>query len=269
MFNLPDELQQIIWELCIDKRHNWDKVNAQFLKGGFSRTNLNVSNYLKHETDTVQTFWKWLRNRGKMVSRWILNVNKFEEMHPDRAMYLSEKKREKKLVKALKNRELSAQKKQARRDDTLRAKVFMLTRIKFLRSQELKKYDISRSIYLKIDPNIKRQDPTQNENDLESKFCKGRIVGIYCTPLVVLHGKDRYDKSKVDKAIKVRIRVCFEGGQYRYYSPESLVERIIVSVEDQCTEINDLGSCVINNLEYYKYDTNGCNFVETQRYHKM
>jgi hypothetical protein len=204
-----------------------------------------------------------------MVSRWILNVDKFEEMHPDRAPYLSEKKREKKLVKALKKRELLAQKKQARRDDASRAKAFMLTRIKFIRSQTLNKYDISRSIYLKIDPNIKRQDSTQNENDLESKICKGRIVGIYCTHLVVLHGKDRYNKSKVDKAIKVRIRVCFEGGQYRYYSPESLVERIIVSVDAQCPEINYIGSCIINNVEYYKYDTNRCNLVETLRFHKM
>jgi len=120
MFNLPDELQKIIWELCIDKRHNWDKVNAQFLKGGFRRKNLDVSDYLKHENDIVRTFWE--RNtQGKIISRWMSNISKFEEMHPDRALYLSEKKREKKLFKALKNRELSAQRKQVRKDNKVRS----------------------------------------------------------------------------------------------------------------------------------------------------
>ena len=129
MFNLPDELQQIIWELCIDKRHNWGKVSAQFLKGGFSRKNLNVSNYLKDENDTVRTFWERSSTKGKMVSRWMSNVSKFEEMHPDRAPYLSEKKREKKLVKALKNRELAAQRKQVRKDNKARSDAIILEAI--------------------------------------------------------------------------------------------------------------------------------------------
>ncbi len=56
-FNLPQELINHIFEFCIDKKLNWDKLIQQYLKGGFNRTNLRLDQYLKKEHWCAKKFW--------------------------------------------------------------------------------------------------------------------------------------------------------------------------------------------------------------------
>ena len=57
MFNLPTELVQHIFEFCIDKRLSWNKLNQQFLKGGFNRKNLKLNRYLEREQWCCKKLW--------------------------------------------------------------------------------------------------------------------------------------------------------------------------------------------------------------------
>ena len=57
MFHLPSEIIQIIFEFCIDKRINMDKVLDQFIKGGFNRKNLRILPYLEKQHWCARRFW--------------------------------------------------------------------------------------------------------------------------------------------------------------------------------------------------------------------
>ena len=61
MFNLPSELVQHIFEFCINKRLSWNKLNQQFMKGGFHRKNLKIETYLKKEKWCARRFWTGTR----------------------------------------------------------------------------------------------------------------------------------------------------------------------------------------------------------------
>ena len=61
MFNLPTELVQHIFEFCIDKRLSWNKLNQQFLKGGFNRKNLKLNRYLEREQWCCKKVWEGAR----------------------------------------------------------------------------------------------------------------------------------------------------------------------------------------------------------------
>lgn len=125
MFNLPTELVQHIFEFCIDKRLSWNKLNQQFLKGGFNRKNLKLNRYLEEEQWCCKRSWEaarpelyWCKRninfdyrhgewsiKKKMVvvtlttrsglrniwsakepvSRWFKNIKKFETSYPEYA----------------------------------------------------------------------------------------------------------------------------------------------------------------------------------------
>lgn len=125
MFNLPSELVQHIFEFCIDKRLSWNKLNQQFLKGGFNRKNLKLNKYLEKEQWCCKRSWEaarpelyWCKRninfdyrhgewsiKKKMavvtlttrrglrniwsakdpVSRWFKNIKKFETSYPEYA----------------------------------------------------------------------------------------------------------------------------------------------------------------------------------------
>ena len=122
MDSLPIEIIRHIYEFCIDKRLNWEKLTQQFLKGGFNRKNLKLNGFLQKEHWCAKRIWEasrpelywWKRNinfdyrygewsikkkfvvvtfttsRGlrniwsakEPVSRWLKNIKKFETKVP-------------------------------------------------------------------------------------------------------------------------------------------------------------------------------------------
>ena len=119
VLNLPSELVQHIFEFCIDKRLYWNKLNQQFLKGGFNRKNLKLNKYLEKEHWYAKKIWDSTRpemwgihkfyyrygewdikkkyvvvtcktRRGLVnkrsgkdpVSIWLKNIKKFETSYP-------------------------------------------------------------------------------------------------------------------------------------------------------------------------------------------
>ena len=126
MDSLPIEIIRHIYEFCIDKRLNWEKLTQQFLKGGFNRKNLKLNGFLQKEHWCAKRIWEasrpelywWKRNinfdyrygewsikkkfvvvtfttsRGlrniwsakEPVSRWLKNIKKFETSYPKYAV---------------------------------------------------------------------------------------------------------------------------------------------------------------------------------------
>ena len=56
--NLPKDIMQIIFEFCNDKVDNWNKLNQQFLKGGFNRKNLKLKKYLENQSWCAKKYWR-------------------------------------------------------------------------------------------------------------------------------------------------------------------------------------------------------------------
>ena len=79
IFNLPSEITQQIFEFCGDKRLAWDKLNQQFLKGGFNRKNLQLIKYLQKEKWYAKKFWASTRPEiSGAITQWNIVTKKRE-----------------------------------------------------------------------------------------------------------------------------------------------------------------------------------------------
>ena len=71
MIYFPKEILQQIYEFCIDKRLNWDKLTQQYLKGGFNRKNLKLNMYLPKQNWCLKKIWRAARPEiSGGMTRW-------------------------------------------------------------------------------------------------------------------------------------------------------------------------------------------------------
>jgi len=171
------------------------------------------------------------------VSKWLININKFETSNPTLAkkLYLPEKNRN---LNIKTNSEFYVKKraknykKKIKEQEKIQANLFIKER------QELKKtimvskfgFDLNKKLILSF---------TQL-NSL--KFYRGTIQRIYLETQRDFHGRciftkprgiRRFDPIAVDNYIgEIRIKVSFEDNEYKYYNPDRLLERIETSKID-------------------------------------
>jgi len=76
-FSLPEEIIRQIYELCMDKKENMDRVLVQFIKGGFHRKNLRIHPFMERQPRTARGFWNSKRlniesfgNTYDLLSEW-------------------------------------------------------------------------------------------------------------------------------------------------------------------------------------------------------
>ena len=91
--NLPDELRMFIYDFdsyfITFFKANWDKVNSQFLKGGFHRKNLKQYDYVKNQEKLCRRYWSSLRPElhlsGKPIlfkTEWNIKMKAATIVHP-------------------------------------------------------------------------------------------------------------------------------------------------------------------------------------------
>lgn len=276
VLNLPSELVQHIFEFCIDKRLFWDKLNQQFLKGGFNRKNLKLNKYLEKERWCAKKIWESTRpemwgihkfyyrygewdikkkyvvvtcktRRGLVnkwsakdpVSRWLKNIKKFETSYPEFAKeaYLPDNPSPIKIKGVSKFYiDLRAKNKKKRKKEKE-------TKAASLFMAERKQLKLNKC-------NFKKNQEVLLSFTMPSgklKFYRGWVSQIYLHQhrggngyrkiFSAPRGKNRFDTLNVDNYIgEVKISVRFEDYDYRCYSNERLVQRIQTSAKEKITQ---------------------------------
>ena len=285
MFNLPMDVEIYILEFCMDKRVNWDKCQQQFLKGGFSRKNMNIGAFIGRQHQHAKEFWlksrpeikglsgwkrsysfnteivqhlpfkyqiqmEWCpklkfalvlftkhnnlkcqkRSASNPVSKWTNNIKKFEDKHEGPSDYLPKKitkfgilfKSAFYLKRKVKNAAIRFKKKQKEK-----ARLFMIEREQLKIHTMEKKYGFTVMGKLRLS--------FSEANWKGTKMYDGRIEQIYFHDGKRLpSGKKRFDEKTIDDCIgNLTIRVCFDDGDLRRYTPEVLFDRVQTSVLDE------------------------------------
>lgn len=241
MFNLPQEIQRYIYEFCSDKWENMDNVLNQFLKGGFNRINYNIKNFIKNEKKQAIKAANFRSSRKSKVTNWLLNIEKFENTHPEVATYLSKKELEINFKIALKRREEIKAKKLHIKNEHIRARKLYEKCERDLKQQFLTEYYYGQELRLPINalrPNKNWTNHTWEEDDtIDCDICTCKIALTwgknpgnssdyrdYCT-----YQKMRFNEKWVKQHIELQVILKFNNGCYRYYSFPYFKQRIELS----------------------------------------
>jgi len=241
MFNLPQEIQRYIYEFCSDKWQNMDKVLNQFLKGGFNRINYKIKNFIKNEKLFALNASNFRNSRKSKVTKWLCNIEKFENTHPEVATYLSKKELEKNFKIALKRRNEIKEKKLHIKNEHIRAGKLYEKCKKDLKRQFLTEYYYGQELRLPINalrPNKNWTNHTWEEDDnIDCDICTCKIALIYgknpgnssdyrdyCA-----YQKMRFNEKWVKQHIELWIILKFNNGCVRRYNVQYFKQRIELS----------------------------------------
>ena len=237
MFNLPEDIQRYIYEFCSDKWENMDKVLSQFLKGGFNRINYNIKNFVKCEKKLAMSAANFRKSK---VTKWLRNIEKFENTHPEEANYLSKKELEINLKIALKRRNEIKAKKLHIKNEHIRARKLWEKCSKDLKRKFLTEYYYGEELRLPINALRPNKNWTthkwEEDETIDCDICTCKIYSVYghsshssdyrdyCT-----YQKMRFNEKWVKQHIELRVVLKFNNGCYRHYSFPYLKQRIELS----------------------------------------
>ena len=276
MFNLPEDIQRYIYEFCSDKWQNMDKVLNQFLKGGFNRINYNIKNFIKNENKLAINAANFRNSSKSKVTKWLRNIKKFENTHPEVANYLSKKELEVNFKIALKRRNEIKAKKLHIKNENIRASKLFEKCTKELKKQFLTEYYYEQELRLPINalrPNKDWINHSWKEDEtIDCDICTCKIASVYarCGQLSDYryywqYQKMRFNKTWVKQQIKLQVELTFNNGCYRHYTVTYFKQRIELSkhygVENtqiwvENGEEVELDIIEIKNCEYI-YDEKG------------
>jgi len=97
LYNLPQEILRYIYEFDDLKHKGLKQILSQYIKGGFNRINYNITDYIKNEHVYAISVASWRNSRNSKVTKWLRNIEKFEDTHPELSTYLPQKEQLKKL----------------------------------------------------------------------------------------------------------------------------------------------------------------------------
>lgn len=237
MFNLPEDIQRYIYEFCSDKWQNMDKVLNQFLKGGFNRINYKIKNFIKNEKLFALNASNFRNSRKSKVTKWLCNIEKFENTHPEVATYLSKKELEKNFKIALKRRNEIKEKKLHIKNEHIRAGKLYEKCKKDLKRQFLTEYYYGQEFRLPINSLADTLSETGEEDDtIDCDICTCKLDDVYgdadysndyrdyCT-----YQKMRFNEKWLKQQIKLQVILKFNNGCHRYYSFSYFKQRIELS----------------------------------------
>ena len=241
MFNLPEDIQRYIYEFCPEKWENMNKVLTQFLKGGFNRINYNIKKFVKVEKKLAINAANFKHSRNSKVTKWLRNIEKFENTHPEVATYLSKKELEKKFKIALKKREeIKAKKLHIAIEHTRARKLYDKCESE-LKQQFLTEYFHGQELRLPINalrPNKNWTNHTWEEDEtIDCDICTCKIDSVYGKNpgnssdyrVYCAYQKMRFNEKWVKQHIELQVILKFNNGCYRHYSVSYFKQRIELS----------------------------------------
>ena len=277
MFNLPEDIQRYIYEFCSDKWQNMDKVLNQFLKGGFNRINYNIKNFIKNEKKLAINSANFRNSSKSKVTKWLRNIKKFENTHPEVANYLSKKELEVNFKIALKRRDEIKAKKLHIKNEHIRARKLYEKCTKELKRQFLAEYYYEQELRLPINalrPNKNWTNHTWEEDEtIDCDICTCKIASVYGKNpgnssdyrVYCAYQKMRFNEKWVKQHIELQVKLTFNNGCVRRYNVQYFKQRIELSkhygVENtqiwvENGEEVELDIIEIKNCEYM-YDEKG------------
>ncbi len=249
LYDLPQELLRYIYEFDDFKHNGLKQILDQYIKGGFNRINYNIAHYIKNERVYAVSAASWRNSRNSKVTKWLRNIEKFQDTHPELSTYLPQKIMNKKLTKAFEYRDIKSKRKI------------------FLKKEKQRHYDLIKKEMTELEVPMKSQfyyqqnfklpinslrngyddinDTWEEDETIDCDICTCRIThmsGSYKYPqCYLIRGKNRFNIELIRKGLKTSIRLEFDDGQYRFYTHEYLNERIKMA--------ENFG--VINQLSFY------------------
>ena len=238
MFNLPEDIQRYIYEFCSDKWESMDKVLNQFLKGGFNRINYNIKNFIKCEKKLAISAANFRNSRKSKVTKWLRNIEKFENTHPEEATYLSKKELEINFKIALERRNEIKEKKLHIKNEHIRAGKLYEKCKTDLKQQFLTEYYYGQEIHLPI--NALRQgkywptDKWEEDDTIDCDICTCKLDDVWHTVGndyrdYLTHQKMRFNEKWLKQQIKLWVILKFNNGCIRYYNVPYFKQRIELS----------------------------------------
>lgn len=239
MFYLPQEIQRYIYEFCYDKWQNMDKVLNQFLKGGFNRKNYKIKNFIKNEKIFAINAANFRKSK---VTKWLHNIKKFENTHPEVATYLSKKELEINFKIALKRRNEIKEKKLHIKNEHIRADKLFEKCKKDLKQQFLTEYYYGQEFHLPINALRKGKDWTthkwEEDDTIDCDICTCKLYDVWHTCVArvgndyrdyCMYQKMRFNEKWLKQQIKLWVILKFNNGCHRYYSIPYFKQRIELS----------------------------------------
>lgn len=249
MFNLPQEIQRYIYEFCSDKWQNMDKVLNQFLKGGFNRINYKIKNFIKNQNLFAKKAANFRNSRKSKVTKWLCNIEKFENTHPEVATYLSKKELEINFKIALKRRNEIKEKELHIKNEHIRAGKLHEKCKKDLKEQFLTEYYYGQEFHLPI--NALRQGfdheihEWKEDDTIDCDICTCKLDGVRwfddlrkfrvgnsypsCYGNYEPYEKIRFNEKWLKQQIKLRVILKFNNGCKRIYSIQYFKQRMELS----------------------------------------
>jgi hypothetical protein len=77
-----------------NKRLQWDKITAQFIKGGFGKFDKrnDFRKFIINQKFYAKKFASFNYTRNSKVTKWLRSIEQFEYYYPDQATYLQHKR---------------------------------------------------------------------------------------------------------------------------------------------------------------------------------
>jgi hypothetical protein len=241
MFNLPEDIQRYIYEFCSDKWQNMDKVLNQFLKGGFNRINYKIKNFVKNEKKIAKNVANFKNSRKSKVTKWLRNIERFENTHPEVATYLSKKELEKNFKIALKRREEIKAKKLHIKNEHIRARELYDKCKRDLKQQFLTEYFYGQELRLPINPLRPNKNWTnhtwEEDETIDCDICTCKIDSVYGKipgyqsdyRVYWTYQKMRFNEKWIKQHIELNVELKFNNGCVRRYNVQYFKQRIELS----------------------------------------
>jgi len=274
LYDLPQEILRYIFDFDDLKYKGFKQILTQYIKGGFNTKNYNIDNYIKNERFYASSWASWRNSRNSKVTKWLRNIEKFQNTHPELATYLPQKIMNKKLKKALKHRDIKSKRKIFLKKETQRHFDLINKEIAELEVQMKSQFYHQQNLKLPINSLRNGHDTINNtweeDETINCDICNGKIIymcGCYKYPECDLLGRNKCNLELIRKSLKTSIRIQFDDGQQRFYTQEYLNKRIKIAeekfgvtqlsfyIENEEEEV-EMVEIIIDGIEYY-FDEKG------------